>query len=122
MNPTNTKYPAVWHERIQSKSNEVEILRLDLIDEVRSALETLQNKYQWDDAYIFGSLAKKGKFRVNSDIDIAVSGLNKFEHYAFIGAISELLNRKVDVIRFEDCKFSHSIVDRGIRCKPKHKS
>ena len=97
----------------------MERLRQELIDEVKNVLETLQKKYRWDDAYIFGSLAKRDKFHTKSDVDIALSGLDKFDHFAFIGDISEMLNREVDVIRLEECHFPQSIVNRGIRCRQK---
>ena len=122
MKQNNTKYPAIWLDSVQRKLKQMEQLRLGVIGEVKNALDELQKKYQWDEAYIFGSLAKKDKFQLNSDVDIALSGLNKLEHYEFIGDISEILNRKVDVVRLEDCNYLHSIIDRGIRCKQKSRS
>ena len=43
--------------------------------------EVGKKKYQWDEAYLFGSLILEGRFRQNSDIDIAVLGLKKYDYY-----------------------------------------
>ena len=92
-------------------------MRKALIEQINRALNKLEKKYYWDEAYLFGSVAQKGKFRRNSDIDIAVSGLNSLEHYAFIGEISELLEKRVDVVLLEECRFARSIKEKGLKCK-----
>ncbi|ETR74148.1 MAG: hypothetical protein OMM_06492 [Candidatus Magnetoglobus multicellularis str. Araruama] len=66
------------------------------------SIEILSHKYDWDMLYILGSLVKEGAFTNRSDIDIAISGFNKFEHYRFIADISSLIERDVDVILLED--------------------
>ena len=107
---------------VQRNAANLEKLRNRLIDEVKNVLEKLEKKYRWDEAYIFGSLIQKNKFQSHSDVDIALLGLNKFDHYAFVGDISEMLNREVDVIRLEECQFSESIIHKGIRCRPNNRS
>lgn len=82
----------------------------------------LSKKYNWGAVYIFGSLIKRGKFSNKSDIDIAVKGLDKFDYFSFVGEISALLNRSVDVINMEDCHFAESIVSKGVRWSMKRKS
>ena len=89
--------------------------------EIDHALEKLMKRYSWDEAYIFGSVAKTGKFHSGSDVDIALSGLNKFDYYAFVGDISELLNKRVDVVLLEECSFRRSIMKKGIKWRPKKK-
>ncbi len=95
--------------------SELEQHRQRMIHDVDQALKKLNKRYSWDEAYIFGSVVKTGKYRPGSDVDIALSGLNKFDYYAFVGAISELLNRRVDVVLLEECRFSRSIMEKGIK-------
>jgi len=112
---TNAALPTRWHKSILKQQADQEEMRIDVIKQISKALNTLEKKYQWDDAYIFGSVAQKGKFRRNSDIDIAISGLNKVEHYAFTGEISELLDKPVDVVLLEECIFAQSIKEKGLK-------
>ena len=115
MNSSATKYPIVWHQRRQKKYQQKEQTRLNTIDAIKKALNHLEERYTWDDAYIFGSVASTGRYGSTSDVDIAVSGLDTLDYYAFIGDISELLNKRVDVVRLEECRFAQSIISKGIK-------
>ena len=108
-------FPARWHKSILKRQADQEEMRIALIEQINRALRKLEKKYYWDEAYLFGSVAQKGKFRRNSDIDIAVSGLNSLEHYAFTGEISELLDKRVDVVLLEECRFAKSIKKKGLK-------
>jgi len=108
-------FPARWHKSILKRQSDQEEMRIALIEQINRVLSKLEKKYDWDEAYLFGSVAQKGKFRRNSDIDIAVSGLNSLEHYAFTGEISELLDKRVDVVLLEECRFTKSIKKKGLK-------
>ena len=90
---------------------------MQTVDKVLNAIEHLSHTYQWDDLYIFGSVAKTERFGNASDIDIGIAGLDKFLHYRFIADLSRLIEREVDVVRLEDCSFAETIRTRGIRWK-----
>ncbi len=107
--------PGLWYKGILKKQADQEEMRTAVIQQINKALDRLEKKYHWDEAYLFGSVAQKGKFRRNSDIDIAVRGLNRLEHYAFIGEISELLDKRVDVVLLEECPFAKSIKEKGLK-------
>jgi predicted nucleotidyltransferase len=115
MNASIKKYPPVWYQERQRKYHQLEKARLNTIDAIKKALNHLEKRYIWDDAYIFGSVTSTGRYRSASDVDIALSGLDKFDYFAFIGDISELLNKRVDVVRLEECRFSQSIISKGIK-------
>jgi predicted nucleotidyltransferase len=121
VNSSATKYPSGWYKRRQEKHHQREQARLTTIGAIEDALHHLAERYTWDDAYIFGSVAREGSFGSASDVDIALSGLDTLDYYAFIGDISELLNKRVDVVRLEECRFSQSIISKGIRWKRKKK-
>jgi len=74
-------------------------MRFVVLQKVEDALSYLEKKYQWDEVYLFGSIIQEGRFGRDSDIDIALLGLRKYDYYKFIGEISNLLNTRVDVIR-----------------------
>ena len=107
--------PSLWHKAFLERLANREVLRISVLQKVSNALKALEKKYHWDEAYLFGSVSQKEKFGRNSDVDIAISGLNRLEHYAFTGEISELLEKPADVVLLEECPFAESIKDRGLK-------
>jgi hypothetical protein len=105
--------PDLWLKGILKKQDDQEKARIAALQQVEEALHCLEKKYRWDEAYLFGSIVLEGRFRRNSDIDIAVLGLKKFDYYEFIGEISDLLNKRVDVVLLEECHFAQSIKEKG---------
>jgi hypothetical protein len=101
----------------QHRRSALEKHRLSVLEAVFAALETLSDQYAWEEAYLFGSLTRPGCFGPESDVDIAIAGLNKFDHYALVGDISNLLDRTVDVVRLEECPFAAKIAREGISWK-----
>jgi hypothetical protein len=112
-------YPDLWHRSILKKQADQEKMRITDLQQVEDTLRTLEKKYQWDEAYLFGSIVLEGRYRRKSDIDIALMGLKKYDYYKFIGEISDLLNRRVDVVLLEECHFAQFIKEKGIKWNPK---
>ena len=113
--------PALWYKSILKKQAEQEEMRIITLQHTWEALSRLDKTYQWDEAYLFGSVVQQGKFGRNSDIDIAIRGLKRLEYYAFVGEISDLLDKRVDVVLLEECQFVDSIKEKGIRWNRKSK-
>ena len=111
-----------WIEILQIQSETREKIRKKVWLQVEVALDTLSETYTWDEVYIFGSLIREDKFSSKSDVDLAVKGLNKFDHFSFVGKFSSLIGRDADVIRLEDCHFSNSILSGGIKWSSKRSS
>jgi len=111
-----------WIELIQAQSETREKIRKEVLLQVEAALDTLSETYSWDEIYIFGSLIREGKFSSKSDVDIGIKGLNKFQHFSFVGDLSLILGRDADVIRLEDCHFSESIASGGLKWNSKKSS
>ena len=113
------KFPYfLWLQSAEEEEKEREKIRREVLREIDEALEILAMRYSWNDLYLFGSIIRTGRFTQSSDIDIAVRGLKKLDYFAFVGDISAILNRSVDVINLEDCHFSDSIVSGGVRWIP----
>jgi len=112
-------FPDLWHKSILKKQADQEKKRITDLQQVEDTLRTLEKKYQWDEAYLFGSIVLEGRYRQKSDIDIALLGLKKYDYFKFIGEISDLLNRRVDVVLLEECHFAQFIKEKGIKWNPK---
>ncbi len=108
---------AVWKQTLAKKYQGRERQRLMVIDDVWKAIERLNGQYRWEALYLFGSVTHPGKFSQRSDIDVGIQGLNKLQHYRFVADLSGLLEREVDVVRFEDCSFSETIKTMGVQWK-----
>jgi len=106
---------SLWLQSARQQEKERERTRKRVLRELDEALETLAERYTWETLYIFGSLIKEGGFTPGSDVDIALGGLNKFDYYAFVGDISSIMNRTVDVINLEECPLINSVISRGVR-------
>jgi uncharacterized protein len=114
--------PDIWHKSILKKQADQEKMRIAVLRQAEEALNCLEKKYRWAEAYLFGSLTQEGKFRKNSDVDIAVLGLHKYDYYEFIGEIFAILNKRVDVVLLEECYFARSIKQKGIKWTQKSRS
>ena len=108
-----TTFPDLWYRSILKKQSDREKMRIADLQQVQDTLRSLENKYKWDEAYLFGSIVLEGRYRKKSDIDIALLGLKKHDYYEFIGEISDLLNRRVDVVLLEECRFAQLIKEKG---------
>lgn len=104
-----------WKQLVQKKTEMQEITRKRGLQAVSRALDQLSEEYAWDDAFIFGSVTQPGRFSDTSDIDIGLWGLQRFALYEFVGKISTLLDRDVDVVRLEECRFAEKIINNGIQ-------
>ena len=116
-----SQYPKIWFNSQKMAVKRNETVRKDAEKAVSNALEILYPKYKWNAAFLFGSIMKKEHFGSRSDVDIALWGLNSSDYYAFVGDVSELVNRPVDVILLEECPFAEAIVQKGKKWTPKRK-
>lgn len=71
-------------------------------------------------AYVFGSLAGKGRFDDCSDVDIAVEEISVEGFFDLMAALSSDLDRDVDLVELTKCHFAHRIRQEGIRWTQKN--
>jgi predicted nucleotidyltransferase len=115
LGPTvKTKIPQLWYKALRRRQAECEEIRLGLLRDLGQVLESLKERYSWQQVYFFGSMVRQGGFTRRSDVDIAILGLDPMDYYAFVGDISERLNRQVDVVRLEECRFADLVIRRGV--------
>ena len=110
---------ALWERLAEDRARDRERDRRRLLARVMEALDQLSRDYGWNEAYVFGSLTRPGRFRPESDVDVAVSGLNKFALFAFVGDLSSLLGRSVDVVMLEECPIAEAIISKGVKWQKK---
>lgn len=91
--------------------------RQEKIAAVFEVLDALRHKIPFDQAYIFGSLAKAYRFFKDSDIDIAFAGLKDEDFFQAIAFLSRELGRDVDVLQLEGHSLRDKLMREGIRWK-----
>ena len=75
--------------------------RRQVLSSVKDVLEELAPKYRFSRAYIFGSIVKPGKFRRDSDVDIAIFELKDEDFFRLMAEISRKLERNVEICQME---------------------
>lgn len=85
--------------------------------EVFEALGKLSQWVSFEQAYVFGSLAKPYRFFGDSDVDIAFVGLRNEDFFKAIAILTRELGVEVDVLQLEGHPRREMIVGEGIRWK-----
>lgn len=89
---------------------------MDLPEEYKSDLEnaiSILKKEKCSEIYLFGSLAN-GTYDIDSDIDLAVKGLQKNDFFHVYGLLLENLKHSFDLIGLDyENDFSSEIINQG---------
>ncbi len=88
--------------------------RLALMERVTQWLEIHGQEYGIAQAYLFGSLTRPNRFAEHSDVDVAVESVNPDCFFEAIAALSEFVERDVDLVDLSKCTFAAQIRQRGI--------
>lgn len=80
---------------------------LELLDRWGPALGIRQ-------AYLFGSVARPGRFHPDSDVDLAVEQIDDQAFFQAVACFSGELGRPVDVVELAHCPFADRIRKEGI--------
>jgi predicted nucleotidyltransferase len=77
-------------------------------------VELLVNKFQAKKIILFGSLAK-GNFHRDSDIDLAVEGINPTDYFTALAAVNSLSDHAIDLKPLEalESHFLQRILETG---------
>ncbi len=110
----------VLEQCLQRERIENEKKREQTLAQVMSLLSKLAREYSLREAYVFGSLAKPGRFRNHSDVDLAVLGLKKENYFAFMAALRNNLEREVDVVELDHHPWREKILETGIKWKKRN--
>ncbi|RDV84797.1 nucleotidyltransferase domain-containing protein [Ammonifex thiophilus] len=98
---------------LERKRKEREEVRKKLLEQTFKALERLAQIYSFEEAYIFGSLVKPGRFLPGvSDIDIAIAGLDDKDFFPTAAFLSSELGTDVDLVQLECHPLAETIKER----------
>jgi len=89
--------------------------RRERLEALFQALEKLSRQVPFQEAYIFGSLAKPYRYFDESDIDVAFVGLRDEDFFRAMAFLSRELEADVDVVQLESHPLREKIVKEGIR-------
>ncbi len=64
--------------------------------------------------FLVGSILDEGGFYPFSDIDVAADGF-KEDYWKTLSDLESILERNVDLIEMEKCRFKDSLIKRGFR-------
>lgn len=93
--------------------------RKDRLGSVFRALDELSVRIPFEQAYVFGSLAKPHRFFDASDVDVAFVGLRDEDFFVAMAFLSRTLGADTDVIQLEGHPLRQVIAQEGISWKPK---
>ncbi|MBD2072307.1 nucleotidyltransferase domain-containing protein [Leptolyngbya sp. FACHB-671] len=91
-----------------------EAQRLATIEQAIHWLETEGEQYGINEAYLFGSVTRPYRFTDNSDVDVAVEQFNPEDFFVAMAALSETLERDIDLVDLSKCHFAHRIRQQGM--------
>lgn len=106
---------------IEKQKAERERERERVLSNLKDILEELAPKYSFSKAHIFGSIVKAGRFRRNSDVDIAIFSLKDEHFFGLMAEISRRLDRDVQICQIEavDERIKRSIERESVLWKKK---
>lgn len=103
-------------QALKQKERKREEARQQYLSKVREALHTLAGEIPFEEAYIFGSLTRPGRFAAGiSDVDIAFKGLRDEDFFRAMSFLSAALGTELDIIQLEGHPLEQKIKEEGAR-------
>ncbi len=89
-----------------------------MLDRTLAALDLLAQRFQFAEAYVFGSLVKEEHYLPGrSDIDLAVGGLGDRDFFPAAAFLFSALETDVDLIQLEGHPLETIVRQEGMRWK-----
>ncbi len=96
-------YVNAWRRRKARQEQRQQKRRQKVMARVKAVGDMLKKRYGIEKAWVFGSIAYKERlFRSDSDVDIAVEGLDASEFYNAWRDAEDMLERSVDLVDMSD--------------------
>jgi predicted nucleotidyltransferase len=105
---------SLWEATLEEKYRQREAQRQQMLAHSIEALTKFFHPKRVKKVYLTGSLLREGKYYSFSDIDIAVEGLEE-DYFETLVQLEDLLDRQIDLIELESCRFKQEIQERGLR-------
>ena len=68
-----------------------------------------------EEAILFGSVVRPGRFDARSDVDIAIPAVEPGSYFTLAGHFEDGLERDVDLVTIDTCHFADTIRQTGLR-------
>jgi uncharacterized protein len=95
------KHVEHWRDRQRQQQRQHQQLAQQARQDLVPIVEILAYQFGVQRVILFGSLAR-GRFVVESDIDLAVEGIAPDVYFSALAAVNRLVDRWVDLKRWED--------------------
>ncbi len=92
--------------------------RCAVLSQVLAWLDAFAGSYGMTGAYVFGSLVRPGGFTPRSDVDVAAIAIDPASFFAAMAALSEAVQRPVDLVELAKCPFADRIRQQGLLWMP----
>lgn len=101
------------HQRDQADAIENELLRHLALEKLHQGIKTyLPGQAVW----VYGSILRPGRFRLGSDIDIALEQVaTNYSLYAIQSLLTEATEHAVDICLLEETRLKEKIMSQGQR-------
>lgn len=101
-------------EAIAARVAAAEQGRQALLGRLLTVLPEAADRFDFRQLYLFGSVTVAGRFREDSDVDVAVVDLPGDQFFPLAAFLSSRLERDVDMVMLEDVHFAHKIKREGL--------
>ncbi len=103
---------SLWEERIKEEEEKREEIRIKTLQKYERFLKKYFKGKRVKSVFLVGSILQEYKFYPFSDVDVAVEGLGE-DYFKTLLDTEELLERNIDLIELEECRFKDTIPQRG---------
>lgn len=105
---------SLWEKSLEEDYHEREQQRLAMLKKTAKALKAYFKNKKVEMVFLVGSILEEGGFYSFSDIDVAADGF-KEDYLKTLSELESILERNVDLIEMEKCRFKDSLIKRGFR-------
>jgi predicted nucleotidyltransferase len=105
---------SILDQALAERRAEWERRRLAMLARVIVALEEVVPAFGVRRAYIFGSLAKPGRYHERSDVDVAVEWPGAGDFFDLAAEVSRRVGQDIDILPLERIPFADKIRREGI--------
>ncbi len=105
---------SLWEKSLEEDYNKREQQRLAILEKTAKALKAYFKDKDVEVVFLVGSILEEGGFYPFSDIDVAAEGF-KEDYWKTLSDLESILERNVDLIEMEKCRFKDSLIKRGYR-------
>ena len=106
---------SVLDRAIAERRAEWEARRKTTLERVMAALDAVAPQFGVEEAYVFGSLAKAGRYHEKSDIDVAVCWPGQGSFFDLAAEVSRRLGQDIDILPLDKIPFADKIRREGIK-------